>query len=438
MDKAKNLYKDKKILILGLGLNQGGVGAAKFFAQANAALKVTDLKTKEQLQKSLEQLQEFPEIEYTLGGHKYKDLDWADLIIRNPGIKPDNKYLKYAQEKGKSIEMDMGIFLQFVSPGQIIGVTGTKGKSTTASLIYEVLKAAGKNIVFAGNIRKSVLEILPEITEETLVVLELSSFQLQAFKQHQVSPKWAVITNIYPDHLNYHGTMENYIEAKRAIVKYQTNQDKAFLNCGDETLRDDKFINNLPGKIVYFSTTELPKDFYPKLPGAHNLSNMAAALAVTKDLRTDQKLTLKTMADFSGIEYRLQLVKEVGGVKIYNDSAATTPQATIEALQALPNSILICGGMNKNLSYNELAEAISKYAKNIYYLKGDATDEIMNLNHVSEKTYDSLEDIVKDALSSAKPGDTILFSPGATSFNIFKNEFDRGEKFNQAVEKVIR
>ncbi|MDO8639191.1 MAG: Mur ligase family protein, partial [Candidatus Daviesbacteria bacterium] len=233
-------FRGKRVLILGLGINQGGLGATKFFAKAGAFVKVTDLKDKEFLKPSLEKLKEFPEIEYILGEHRFEDLDWADLIIRNPALKPDNPYLKYAKEKGKQVEMDMGIFLQFVKPEQIIGVTGTKGKSTTASLIYETLKCHSgessspesvterswtsqddkKNVVFAGNIGKSVLDTVPYVKDNTLVVLEISSFQLLAFGEHQVSPHWAVISNIYPDHLNYHGTMENYTEAKRFIAEF--------------------------------------------------------------------------------------------------------------------------------------------------------------------------------------------------------------------------
>lgn len=441
----ENIFKGKRVLVLGLGLNQGGVGVAKFFARSGAKVKVTDLKSKEELQPSLEQLQQFPDIKFTLGEHRNEDIDWADLIIKNPAIKPDNAYLQYAKEKSKEIEMDMGIFLQLVNPSQIIGITGTKGKSTTASLIYEVLKNAGQNVIFAGNIGKSVLDTIPHINKDTLVVLELSSFQLDAFEQHQVSPKWAVVTNVYPDHLNYYQTMEWYIEAKRVIAKYQTDDDYLFLRKGDAITNDPKFLQNLPGKIIYFSASTLSAEFSPKLQGNHNLENMAAALAVSQTLKIPQDNALKTLAEFSGVEFRLQLIYHKKGIGIYNDSAATNPDATIQALKSLPNAILICGGENKNLSYQELAAAIHKYPKAVFFLEGTATDEIIKrlaeIGHQSEfkiqGVYSDLEKLLKDVKDLTKPKDTILFSPGAASFNLFKNEFDRGRKFNEAVEKVF-
>lgn len=443
-DKANLFFGNKKVLILGLGINQGGLGATRFFAQTGAKVKVTDLKSKEELQPSIDALKNFPDIEFILGEHRFEDLDWADLIIKNPALKPDNQYVKYAREKGKDVEMDLGIFLQFVGPEQIIGVTGTKGKSTTASLIYETIKTGGKEIVFAGNIGKSVFETIPHVKEDTLVILELSSAQLEAFDQHQVSPKWAVVTNIYPDHINYHGSMENYVEAKRVIAKYQTENDFLFLKKDDEVTNSSSFTRGLKGQITSFSKEDLPPSFTPKLPGEHNLTNMAAALAVTKTLDIDPKTTVKVLENFAGVEFRLQLIYNHNGIKIYNDTAATNPQATIEALQSLPNSILIAGGVNKNLPYDAMAEAITKYAKSVYFLEGTATDEIFkelkaqnskfqNIN----KTYNNLEVLLKDVKVMVGQGDTILFSPGGASFNLFQNEFDRGRKFNQAVEKIF-
>ncbi len=186
-------FKGKKILIFGLGLNQGGLGAARFFAKSGSQVRITDLKSRQQLEPSLRQLEKFRKIKYTLGKHLKKDFDWADLIIKNPKIAPSNKFLKYAFKKKRKIDTDMGILLQFVSPKQIVGVTGTKGKSTTSSLIYYALKLKFKNVIHAGNIGTSVLDVMPKIKENTLVVLELSSFHLEAFDEKKLSPKWAVI-----------------------------------------------------------------------------------------------------------------------------------------------------------------------------------------------------------------------------------------------------
>jgi UDP-N-acetylmuramoylalanine--D-glutamate ligase len=440
LDQAQKLYKDKNVLILGLGINQGGLGATKFFAKAGSHVKVTDLKTEEDLQTSLDELKVFSNITYTLGEHKLEDIDWADIVIRNPGVRPDNKFLLYALEKGKQVEMDLGIFTKFVSLKQIIGVTGTKGKSTTASLIYEVLKD-DPGVLLAGNIGKSVFDLLEIVDENSIVILELSSFQLQAFEQHKISPHISVITNIYEDHLNYHGTMEEYIKAKKAIASYQTDLDYLYISTIDEVTSSDEFKKGIQSKVVYFSSSDLPADFQPLLPGEHNLVNMAAAFKIAEQFGIDKQLVLERLKNFTGVEFRLQLIKETNGIKIYNDSAATNPSATIEAIKSLPNSILIAGGVNKDLSYLELAHSIDDNVKALFFIEGDATEELRV--HIKEQdkimgTYSNLEELMIDVMDYADNGDTILFSPGAASFNLFQNEFDRGRKFNHSVEKITK
>jgi UDP-N-acetylmuramoylalanine--D-glutamate ligase len=433
-------FKSKKVLVLGLGLNEGGVGSAGFFAGQGAEVRVTDLKDKLILKPSLDRLSNYKNIEYILGEHRNEDIDWADLIIRNPALKPDNKYLIYAKEKGKQIEMDVGIFLQLINPAQIVGVTGSKGKTTTASLIYYAVKEKYPNTILAGNIGKSVLDIVPHINKETLVVLELSSFQLEAFAEHKVAPNFAVITNIFPDHLNYYSNMEDYISAKKLIAKHQSGKDYLFLNKNDQILTSKEFLDGIRARIIYFSEDDIPSDFNPNLVGEHNKTNYAAALAVATGMDVEKTEALKNMNEFKSNEFRLQLVKEVKGIKIYNDSSSTNPNSSIAALKALPNSILIAGGMNKGLEYKDFAKAIEHYAKEVYFLIGDATLEIekflTNMDKV-QGCYDNLEEILKDVKEKAKDGDNILFSPGATSFNLFQNEFDRGRKFNEAVKKTF-
>lgn len=429
-----------KVLIFGLGLNQGGVGSAKFFAARDAEVKVTDLKTREILQPSLDELKDFPQITYTLGEHKYEDIDWADLIIKNPAVKPGNPFIEYALKKEKQIETDMGIFLQYVKPAQIIGITGTKGKSTTSSLIYEVLKAAGKKVILAGNIGKSVLDTIPFVKKETLVVLELSSFQLESFEKHQVSPKWAVITNIYPDHLNYYNSMEQYINAKKIIGLYQDPGDYLLINKDDPTINNPKFLKGLRGQINFYSAADLPKTLQPKLKGEHNRSNIAAVLTLGKAFEIKSDLLLKTLSNFQGIPFRMELIKKWKDIRIYNDTAATSPEAGLQAIKTLPNSILICGGMNKKMDYQEFSKISGKKAKKIFFLEGDSTEEIkryLNNKKLVAGTYNNLEKLLTDVKAILKPGDTVLFSPAATSFNLFQNEFDRGRKFNEAVQKVF-
>lgn len=440
MNKAIEKYKGKKVLILGLGLNRGGLGAAMFFASAGAEVRITDLRNKDELKPSLEKLGGFTSISYTLGEHLYSDIDWADLIIRNPAIKPENEYFRYALEKGKQVEMDMGILLEFAKPRQIIGITGTKGKSTTSTLIYNVLeKKFGDRVVFAGNIGMSVMDAIERIEEDSVVVLELSSFQLQAFEQHKTSPHIAVITNIYPDHLNYHKTFEEYIGYKKVIAKYQEKNDLIFIRKDDLVTDTIDFLEGLEGTVKRFSYTDLPKDYKPLLLGEHNLENIAAALTVVKEMGVDEQKALQIMAEFGGVKYRTELIKQWNGARIYNDTTATTPNAAIAALKAFPGCTFIAGGMNKKLDYRDFAENIDKYAGKVFLLEGDATEELkaQSAKCKAAKQYNDLEKLLEDVKHEVGSGDVVLFSPGATSFNLFKNEFDRGEKFNQAVEKVF-
>lgn len=440
MDEVKKKYNGKRVLILGLGLNKGGLGSTLFFASVGATVRVTDLRNKDELEPAIKELLGYKNISYTLGEHLYSDIDWADLIIRNPAIKPENEFLNYALKKGKSIEMDMGILLEFVDSSQIIGITGTKGKSTTSSLIFEVLKKEfGERVIFGGNIGKSVMDAIPLVKRDSIVVLELSSFQLQAFEQHGISPHIAVITNIYPDHLNYHKTLEEYIEYKKVIAKYQKTGDLLFIRRDDLVTDTIHFLEGIKGQIKRFSAQDLPQDFKPKLPGEHNKENMAAALCVSKELGATEAKVLAIMGQFGGVKYRLELVKDQGGIKIYNDTAATTPNAAIAALKAMPGCILIAGGMNKKLDYSEFSKIVDEYAGKVFLLQGDATEELKVKSSKCKiaKEYNNLEKLLEDVKSEVKDGDVVLFSPGATSFNLFKNEFDRGEKFNQAVEKVF-
>lgn len=441
----KNKYKDKKVLIFGLGLNQGGLGSAKFFASLGAKVRVTDLKSEEILKSSIDELKDFPEIEYTLGEHKNKDIDWADLIIKNPAVKPGNTYIEYALKKGKQVKMDMDIFLDFVKTSQIIGVTGTKGKSTTASLIYKLLKTSQgvRRVIFAGNIGKSVLDTIPYVKSNTLVILELSSFQLESFKTNKVSPKWAVITNITPDHLNYYSSMDEYIQSKKIIGKYQTEESFLFIRKDDPMVDNSEFLDGLKGRIIRFAKDDIPKDFHPLLMGEHNLENIAVSYQVGKTFGLNEKTILNILSKFKGIPFRMELIKTWNGVKIYNDTAATSPESGTRAIQTFPNCILICGGMNKKMDYTKYAKTLDKCVKRVFFLEGDATDAIISSlgalrsNLSIQGPYNNLEKLLADIKSEIKSGDIILFSPAATSFNLFQNEFDRGRKFNDAVKKIF-
>ena len=422
---------------MGLGLNGGGVGVAKFFCKQKAEVLVTDLKTEEKLKESLEKLKGL-KIKYTLGKHEEVDFLWADLIIKNPDVPSTSPYLEIAKKNNILIETDVSLFFK-LSKAFIIGVTGTKGKSTTSSLIYHILKSKFKRTFLAGNIGVSPLELLPKLKKGDKVILELSSFELEDLKQ---GPNIAVVTNIMPDHLNRYGTMEEYINAKKIIFKYQKKKDVLVLNGDDFIVR--QFAKEAKGKVVNFFNLNKPEGF--RLLGDHNLYNLSAALVVAKIFKFSQKAISKSLKTFNGVPNRQQFVGEVHGVKYFNDTTATMPNATITAIntfsEAFPNSklILICGGQNKGLQYEELVESIKKLVSKLIMLPGTASDKIkeglagwQNIVDVS-----SMQEAVEKATQISGKGDVVVLSPSAASFNLFKNEFDRGNQFVKYVKGLMK
>jgi len=452
-------FKDKKVLIMGLGINGGGLGSTKFFAKEGANVRVTDMMNADFLKSSIDELQEFNKIEYFLSGYRFEDFEWADIIIKNPSVKPDDEYIAFAKEKNKQIETDVSIFLQFVDRKNVLGITGTKGKSTTSTLTAHILKKVlgEEKVLLAGNIGKSMLDVIPYVTEDSIVILELSSFQLMIFQQNKLSVHRAAVTNIYPDHLNYHGTMEEYIKAKKSIAAFQNSDDLLFIRKSDEVTTSGPFLEGLKAKIEYSNVEEIIKfieqtdprvrkddNVQNELPeilrSEHNLENFAQASKIAESFGLTHEQIIEAVQDFKGVEFRQQLIKTWNGVKIINDTTATTPNAAIAALKTYPDCILIAGGMDKGLPYEDLAQAFDLYPKAIYFIEGSATDKLKELMKEQGKikgTWNNFDEILEQVKKDAKEGDTIIFSPGGTSFNFFKNEFDRGRKFNEAVEKVF-
>lgn len=394
-------FKNKKVTIMGLGLHGGGVGVAKFFAEQGADVLVTDLKTKDQLKESVDKLKNLS-IEFVLGKHREKDFVDADLVIKNPAVRADSFYLK----KAKKIKTDIQIFFDLFE-GEIIGVTGTKGKSTAATLIYLLLKTKYPKIRLAGNIGVTPLEILGKTD---IVVLELSSFELEDLKK---SPHIAVVTTLFEDHLNRYKNFKEYIKSKKPIFKYQNKNDILFLN------KDNHYTKNLAkearSKVIFFPENQ-------------------AAVSVARFFKIPENNIRKVISSFKGVPYRQEFIREVNGVKYINDTAATTPQSTIMAIRNFKNIVLIAGGEDKNLNYEELNKEIRKSVKNLILLPGTATNKLKGgLEYRSAK---SMQEAVIISAKLAEGGDIVLLSPGAASFNIFKNEFDRGAQFTEAVKKL--
>ncbi len=432
----------EKVLIMGLGLHGGGVGAARFFPKQSKEVVVTDLKSKKDLAPSLAELKKFKNIRYVLRHHRIKDFLGADLIIQGAGIPDNSLYLVAARKKQIPIDTDIGIFFE-TCPAPIIGITGSKGKSTTASLAYAMLKQKYKKVFLAGNIRISVFDILPRITKDSIVVLELSSWQLEGLAHHKKSPHVAVVTNILREHLNKYKSFGHYAKAKSYIFAFQKKTDYAILNKDDALLK--KMARRVKSKIIFFRNTKTAVHNL-NLQGEHNKSNIAAAEAIASLYGISKTQQRRTIEKFKGLEGRLQYITTKKGISFYNDTTATMPDATIAALRTLKpkqggNIILIAGGADKKLDFHELAREITKRVKILILLPGDATKKIRQLttdNQQQLQQYDAqtMKQAVTKAWHFAKKGDIVLLSPGAASFGIFQNEFDRGKQFVKSVKKL--
>ena len=460
--------KNKKITIMGLGLNQGGLGVARFLAKAGAKILITDLKTEKELEPSLEKLKDF-DIKYILGRHREEDFINTDMVIQNPAVPHNSKYLKIARTHGVPIETDLGLFLQLCPSKKIIAVAGTKGKSTVSQLIYHIFKEAQKDAILAGNIGISVLDILEKITPQTWLILEISTWQMEGIKNCKFRPQTAVLTNILPDHLDRYPNYKEYIRSEKLIFKHQSPNDNLIVNYDNEETVKIKKETRLP--IYWFSTKKniepgcyLENDelvfqsgeykmAFAKisdlpLPGPHNLENILAASTVGFIHNIPEKIILKALKNFPGVPYRLEFIGEFKGIKFYNDTCATTPEAALAALESFTEQpiILFLGGKDKKLNYENFGEAIgkNKKIKKIILLQHPAYDASLKMLSALKKHLDSEKIIqtsnlkvgVEIALQQAKANDLILLSPAAASFGMFKNEFGRGDQFNKIVKNL--
>ena len=453
-----------KVTVMGLGLNGGGFASALFFAKHGANVTVTDLRSKEILAPTIEKLSGF-DIRYVLGEHKVEDFENADLVIKNPAVDPRSPFLKVAKE----IETDISIFLSLCK-NPLIAVTGSKGKSTTVSAIYHVIKEVYPNAKLGGNITTSPLSFIDDLNENDPVVLELSSWQLSDIKDKNIfKPKIAVITNIIPDHLNRYSSMEEYVADKKII--YQ-NQDK-----NDFTLcyYDDKWGNifasetkalpfffsankisemeaaelnmhgawleeNGCGFIKYNGNKETILSDRIKLSGKHNKLNLLAAGAALYLFGIKSETISKKLSEFTGIAHRMEFLRKINNVDFYNDTTATIPEAVIAAAESFSSPVrLISGGTDKNLDFS-VFDKLKNKTENIYLLAGTATDKMIPfLNKYGilwRGPFNSLEEATEAAFKESKNGDVIIMSPGCTSFGMFKNEFDRGDKFKIIVDSI--
>ena len=449
-------FKNKKIAIVGFGVE--GVASAKYLHDKGANIWVLDKRQKGELEQQFVTPIERLGVQFILGENYLSDLSKYDMIIRSPGVKRSTPELVQAEKDGVIITSQTKLFFD-LCPAKIIGVTGTKGKGTTSSLIYEMLKSDGRDVFLGGNIGFPPIAFLDQLTGQSIVVLELSSFQLQDLDK---SPHIAVMLMITSEHLDYHATVEEYVDAKRNLVRHQTTDDYAVVNRDYPASNESDILTD--GKVFYVSREretdngcfvlggkilmrkngndqEVIKKDEIFLPGKHNLENVCAAAMAASLAGVGREEIAYVLRTFRGLEHRLELVREVNGVKYYDDSFSTTPETAIAAIEAFENpKILILGGASKNSDFSELGKVI-RHAKTIKAIIGIGEEWERIKPHVSHTEGDilliegatTMQQIVQAAEKLARSGDVVLLSPGCTSFDMFKNYKDRGEQFKKAV-----
>ncbi len=447
----KEFFSGKKVLVIGLGRFGGGVDVAKFAVRAGAKVIVTDLVPAEQLSHSINQLEQFSDIEFHLGSHDPADFKQADVIVANPAVPRNNEFLELARRHNRFITSQINIFFE-LCPAQKIGITGANGKSTTTALTAHLLKNAGnKQVWLSGNIgNQPLLTSLEQIKANDLVVLELSSFQLEQLAQIQKAPNIALLTNLTPNHLDRYRKFEDYCAAKVNIFKFQELNDKSpavsIFNTEDNiaTKWFERFSKDKGRICIRFSADDVSPEIRDSftLPGRANLSNLAAAVTIAKHFGIDDESIKKSLPDFKALSHRLELVEQINGVCWYNDSKATTPQSAIAALEAFDEPvIIIAGGYDKNISFDELGRKIAKKAKTAILI-GQTASKIADSikacpqNQTQNEFADSLLKAVQTANRLADSGDIVLLSPACASYDMFDNFEHRGCEFTKFVRQL--
>jgi len=468
-----------RVTVMGLGQFGGQLAAIRFLVRQGATVTVTDLADENHLRTSLDAIKDLP-VALHLGGHIENDFTDTDLIVVSPAVPKTSRYLRLAREKGIPITTEMNLFLDRCV-GRIVGVTGTTGKSTTTALIDHILNHAKRNgsgranygkVWVGGNIGKSLLESLSRIKHDDVVVLELSSFQLEDLGNLEKSPQVAVITNVRPNHLDRHVTMDAYIAAKANITRFQDAGDVLITNARDKP--SQRIVDAKPHMVAHWqfagtevracpAVTVVEHDGKPwfractdrlqqlicpvqqlRLPGAHNVENAAAAIAAALAVGVPADKIGAALNEFRGLPDRLELVGQVNGVKYYNDSKSTTPDAGIVALNAFDAPVIaIVGGYDKSVCLDDFARHLARRAKAVVCIgqtAGQLVEKVTNFagnrSPLEIRQVEGLEEAVHLAGSLACAGDVVLLSPGCASWDMFDNYQQRGRVFKDAVRRL--
>lgn len=448
LKEYEDFIKGKKVSVIGIGVSN--MPLIRFLTKFGACVTARDKKEREAI---AEKAAELESMGVTLVcGEKYLDGISDDIIFKTPGMRPDNPYLLEAAEKGSILTSEMELFFE-LCPCRIFAVTGSDGKTTTTTLIYNILKQAGYTCYLGGNIGRPLIGDIEKIKESDMAVLELSSFQLFSMKK---SANTAVVTNLSPNHLDWHKNMAEYEEAKKNVYKFQNENDTLIVNYDNEITR--RMYGEAKGKAVYFSrkekigvyaadgivrdenSAEIMKVSDIKLPGNHNLENYLAAAAATKDFVSYDDIK-EVARNFSGVEHRIELFREFNGIKFYNDSIASSPTRTLAALNSFSQKlIMISGGYDKKIPFDTIGKPVQEKVKELVLVGATAEKIKTAVENAGSDTHitvcRSFEEAVQTAYGYAKEGDIVILSPMCASFDLFDNFMQRGNRFKELVNRL--
>lgn len=431
---CKDIFKGKRITLMGLGVLGRGAGDAEFLAQCGAQVLVTDKKTEDELAESVEKLKRYTNIAFRLGGHELSDFTHCDMVIKAAGVPLNSPEIAAAREANIPVYMSTALFAKYAmeTGATVVGITGTRGKTTVTRMIFHCLKNAQKTAFLGGNIRGvSTLAMSREVKAGDIAVLELDSWQLQGFGDLRLSPQIAVFTNLMPDHQNYYKNMEEYFSDKANIFRFQKEAGHLFVGA---SVREHVQRSQAP--IAPIIPEPIPAEWKLQLPGEHNRDNASLAVATLRALGLTEAEIRAGVESFEPVEGRLQFVHELNGAKIYNDNNASTPEATIAALRALKGQghlTLIVGGTDKDVALNQLATEINSSVDSLVLFSGTGTDKLRSFIKIPYVEAQSLERALASALDATPAGGTVLFSPAFASFGPFVNYYDRNDQFLRLV-----
>ncbi len=448
--------------VMGLGVLGGGVGVAQYLARHGGIVTVTDMREAADLQASIGMLENLP-VTYHLGGHEDADFtrENADVVVRNPGVRRTSHYLQIARQSGVDIEMEMSLFFR-ACKAPILGVTGTKGKTSVSTLCSNILRAWKPETILAGNMGISALNLVDDILPDQPVVIELSSWQLEALDEHRLGPRVAVLTNISPDHLDSYDSYEDYAATKRTIGHHGGDGAVVVYNADDPDTA--KIAHETSARLIPFGLSDpgsdgawlsgdelvlrldgredrLPRPQQLQLSGEHGIGNALAAFAATAAYGAPLEAIRQGMETFAGVQNRMEEVGIVDGVLYINDTAASAPAAAVAGVRLLSQRAkrlhLVAGGAEKNTDLSPFADEIAARKPRVLLLDGTATPELMRMLDERGVAYDgpfpSMAIAVDAAANEAREGDIVTLTPGCASFGMFRNEFERGAQFREAV-----